>query len=99
MVLSTMILGTVMILGKTLGKDVSNQQAYIQKQFHYKSLENNSKADMMLANFSAEELGTISYRGTIFAVIVMVSFILVLSAAILVGKKYPLTQSTLPESR
>jgi hypothetical protein len=98
MIASIMILGSLMILGKTLGRDVSDRQAYIQKQFQSKSIGNDSQSEMMLQNFSAKKLAAISYHGIIFAVIVTASLILVLTAAILVEKKYSLKQPDVSES-
>jgi hypothetical protein len=85
---SILILGMVMVLGKIFGKEVSDQQAYIQKHFSYKPIENDSEAEMALANFSPAELASVSYQGILFGVIVGVSFILILSAAFIVERKY-----------
>jgi uncharacterized membrane protein AbrB (regulator of aidB expression) len=88
MAISFLILLSVMYLGKIMGRDISNQQAYLKEQFPVTNTNTESEADMIFKNISPEELQQLSIQSTYIVILVVIVTISVTTLLILIQKRY-----------
>jgi hypothetical protein len=93
MIVSILILLSVMYLGKTTGRDISNQQAHLKEQFPV--INTKSEADIILENTSTEELKHLSNQSIRIVILVMTASIAVMIVLILTKRfQHPLTAAS-----
>jgi uncharacterized membrane protein AbrB (regulator of aidB expression) len=85
MVVSLLILLFTMYLGKTMGRDISNQQAYLKEQFPV--INTKSEAEVILENISPEELQHLSNQSTRIVILVITASISVM-VMLIVTKRF-----------
>jgi hypothetical protein len=86
MAFSLLMLGTIAIQGKIIGRDYARHEEYIKERFYYQSAQNYSEAQLTLNNIPPEEMGRISQQGMTLAKVVVVNFISILGAIIIISK-------------
>lgn len=85
MVVSLLILLSIMYLGKNMGRDISNQQAYLKEQFPV--INTKSEADVVLKNLSPEELQHLSNQSVRIIILVIIASISVMTV-LMVAKRF-----------
>jgi hypothetical protein len=86
MVISMLILGTIAILGKILGRGITREQEYIKEHFYYQPAQNYSEAQLALNTLSHQELDRLSQQGITLAIVVIANFISIVGALVIISK-------------
>jgi hypothetical protein len=86
MAFSLLLLGTIAVQGKIIGRDYARHEEYIKERFYYHSAQNYSEAQLTLNTIPPEELGLISQQGMTLAKVVVVNFVAIVGAIIIISK-------------